>query len=303
VSELSLLSGQIEDCLASVALRYAEATLTAYRAGLSRFQRYAAESGIESASELTDEELPAFHGWLMNFALAESTMNLAVRSVKLFLKWANTQGLCLWDGSSYSIKEPETKSPEPPSPEVMLRLFELPNRQTPEGLRDLFCLELLYNLGLRRNEAVTRDLKDLDLTENTLFVVGKNGDERLLPVGPTLKQTAQNYLFNARSDLLPAPDEPALLLNDEGRRLPPEALRYIVLKYGRLLDLKLTTHQLRHACATHLAQAGMKLHDIQRLLGHRVIDSTKIYAQIRRHEMEREFHRVHPRAGARVERD
>ena len=296
VSELSFLSGQIEDCLASVALRYAEDTLRAYRGGLSRFERYADESGIEAASDLTDEVLLSFHSWLMGFALADSTVNLAVRSVKLFLKWSCAQGLCLWDGSSYSLREPETTSPEPPTVEVVQRLFELPNRQTPEGLRDLFCLELLYNLGLRRQEAVSRDLKDLDLTENTLFVVGKNGDERLLPVGPTLKEAAQNYLFNARSGLLPASDEKALLLNDEGRRLPPEALRYIVLKYGELLDLKLTTHQLRHACATHLSEAGMKLTDIQRLLGHRSIDSTKIYAQINRREMEREFHRAHPRS-------
>ena len=246
--------------------------------------------------DLSDEDLLAFQRWLMSFGLAESTVNLAVRSVKLFLKWANTQSLCLWDGSSYSMKETETKSPEPPTVEVMQRIFELPNRQTPEGLRDLFCLELLYNLGLRRQEAVSRDLKDLDLTENTLFVVGKNGDERLLPVGPTLKQTARNYLFNARSDLLPAANEKALLLNNEGRRLPPEALRYIVLKYGELLDLKLTTHQLRHACATHLAEAGMKLTDIKRLLGHRNLDSTKVYTQINRREMEREFRRAHPRS-------
>lgn len=290
------LREQIERCLQASKPRYAEATLTAYRAGLSRFERYAAESDIEAASELTDEDLLAFHRWLMDFGLAESTVNLAVRSVKLFLKWANTQSLCLWDGSSYSMKEPETKSPEPPTVEVMQRLFELPNRQTPEGLRDLFCLELLYNLGLRRQEAVSRDLKDLDLTENTLFVVGKNGDERLLPVGPTLKEAAQNYLFNARSDLLPAANEKALLLNNEGQRLPPEALRYIVLKYGELLDLKLTTHQLRHACATHLAEAGMKLTDIQRLLGHRNLNSTKVYTQINRREMEREYHRAHPRS-------
>ena len=66
-------------------------------------------------------------------------------------------------------------------------------------------------------------------------------------------------------------------------------VRYIVTKYGARLDLKLTTHQLRHACATHLVQAGMKLTDVQRLLGHSNLDSTERYTQIPQQEMEREF--------------
>ncbi|MFA5507129.1 MAG: tyrosine-type recombinase/integrase [Vulcanimicrobiota bacterium] len=295
------LGEQVESCLEALKPRYAKATLTAYRAGLSRFQAYAAEVGVESAADLTDEVLLAFHAHLMGFALSESTVNLAIRSVKLFLKWGHGQSLCLWDGSSYHMKEPQSKAPEPPTVAVMQRLLELPNRQTPEGLRDLFCLELLYNLGLRRTEAVSLDLESLDLNEETLFVVGKNSDERLLPVGPTLKETALAYLFNGRPSLWPAPEEKALLLNDEGERLPPEALRYIVLKYGQMLDLKLSTHQLRHACATHLVEAGMELTDVQRLLGHRDLNSAKHYAQISQREMEREFHRVHPRSARRVQ--
>lgn len=300
---LGKLGEQVESCLEAMRPRYTKATLTAYRAGLGRFQHYAVEVGIESASDLTDEVLLAFHAHLVGFDLAESTVNLAIRSVKLFLKWGHGQALCLWDGSSYHMKEPKTKPPEPPTVAVMQRLLELPNRETPEGLRDLFCLELLYNLGLRRAEAVSLDLENLDLNEETLFVVGKNSDERLLPVGPILKETALAYLFNGRPGLLPAPEQKALLLNDEGERLPPQALRYIVLKYGQMLDLKLSTHQLRHACATHLVQAGMKLTDVQRLLGHRDINSTKHYAQISQREMEREFHRAHPRASKRLSDD
>ena len=296
MADLPVLSDLIEACLAAVSPRYTGASLTAYRAGLSRFERYAAEVGIEMAADITEQVLPAFHLWLMNFPLSESTIHLALRSVKLFLRWAHGAGLCLWDGSSYSMKEPETRSPEPPSVQVMQRLLELPNRRTPEGLRDLLCLELLYDLGLRRNEAVSLSLKNLNLTQETLFVVGKNGDERLLPVSPVLHRVARDYLFNGRPRLLPTPGETALLLNNEGDRLPPAALLYIVKKYGRILGLKLSPHGLRHACATHLSQAGMKLSDLQCLLGHRNLSSTKRYAQISQREMEREFRRVHPRS-------
>lgn len=293
------LGAQVASFLGAVRPRYSKATLRTYGLGLRRFERFAVEVGLESASGVTAQSIGRYHDWLQNFPLSESTKNLALRSLKLFLSWAAGAGLTLYDGATYKLKNPKTKIPEPPTVAVIRRLLELPNERTPEGLRDLFVLELIYSLGLRRTEVSTRNLPDLNLCDETLFVAGKNGDERLLPVGPKLKDVAQQYLFNARPNLLSAANESALFLNDEGRRLPPEAIFYLVKKYGELLGVKLSPHVLRHCCATHLVERGMNLSDVQRILGHRRIDSTKRYAQISQREMEREFHRSHPRASRR----
>jgi site-specific recombinase XerD len=290
------LKAQTESFLDGVAPRYSKGSLRAYGLGLRRFEHYAEEVDLTSAAEVTVQTLACYHAWLENFPLSESTKNLALRSLKLFLGWAAGAGLTLYDGSSYRLRDPKSKIPEPPTVAVMQRLLELPNQQTPEGLRDLLVLELLYGLGLRRTEVCTRELVSLDLVEETLFVLGKNGDERLLPVGLQLKAVAQNYLFNARPKLFPAANETSLLLNDEGHRLPPEAVFYIVKKYSEPLGLKLSPHVLRHACATHLIEGGMKLEDVQRILGHRNIGSTKRYTQISQTEMDREFRRTHPRS-------
>lgn len=293
---MSELKTQMTEYAEAIVPRYAAQTVLAYKAGVCRFERYCEEVGVQAAAEITEVVLSDYHAWLRNFSLSESTVGLGVRSAKNFLKWAYSSGLTLYDGSSYGFKHPRSKVPEPPTVAVMQRLLELPNQQTAEGLRDLFLLELLYGLGLRRMEASTRDLNDLDLVRETLFVKGKHGDERLLPVGLKLKDVAQRYLFEGRPRLLPSPSESALLLDDEGRRLPLTAILYIVKKYGKMLDLRLSPHYLRHACATHLVERGMRLTDVQRLLGHRNISSTKHYAQISQAEMNREFHRSHPRS-------
>lgn len=295
-ADVCQLNDQVAAYLVAVEPRYAKASLTTWKAGLARFERYCSEHGVTAVAEVDERCLESFHGWLLGFTLSESTVYLALRSVKLFVQWSHRSGQTLWDAGCYRILSPNTRVPTPPTVAVMKRLLELPNLGTPEGLRDLFALELLYVLGLRRAECCSLDLEALDLGAETLLVMGKGGDERLLPVGPKLKETAWRYLRKGRPGLLPAPNEKGLMLGDEGQRLTLSGLFYIAIKYSGQLGLRITPHHLRHACATHLVEAGMELEQVQRLLGHRNLDSTKRYAQILGREMRREFMRSHPRA-------
>lgn len=295
MSEPSLPS-QGKAFLEAMSPRYSAGTLGIHRSGLRRLVMFCTETGIGCAAECDEEALAAFDLWLQGRRLSPSTVHRTLGTVKVFLRWAYKAGLCLWDGESYRTVNPRTRGPVPPTVAVMARILELSDRGNPLGLRDLFVLELLYVLGLRRRECSELDLISLDLGAETLFVVGKYADERLLPVGPRLKETAWRYLRKARPMLAPAAGETALLLGDEGRRLTPEAVAYIVKKYGAAVGIKLSPHQLRHACATHLVEAGMELEQVQQLLGHRRIDSTERYAQIHGREMQREFLRSHPRA-------
>lgn len=284
--------------LEAVAPRYSASTLGIHRAGLQRLAAFSqqAENGILGAAEIDEEAASAFELWLHGRRLAPSSVYRTMGTLKAFQKWAHKAGLCLWDGQDYRLPKPQDRSPVPPTAAVMAKILEVPDRGNPLGLRDLFVLELLYVLGLRRRECAGLDLADLDLEAETLFVVGKYSDERLLPVGPTLERTAWSYLRGARPRLAPNAGERALLLGDGGKRLTAEAVGYIVKKYGAAAGIKLAPHQLRHACATHLVEAGMELEDVQRMLGHRSIDSTQRYAQIHGREVRREFLRSHPRA-------
>ncbi len=48
-------------------------------------------------------------------------------------------------------------------------------------------------------------------------------------------------------------------------------------------------HALRHTCATNLAEAGMALDTLQRQLGHRHIDTTMIYNEVRDGRLQQEY--------------
>lgn len=294
---MNKLEAQIQDFLAAVSPRYSPCSVRSYRIGLERFLAFCQEAELSAAGDLTDDSLKGFESWLClnRPELAEATASLWLRAAKLFLRWSCRAGLTLYDGDSYSPPAGPSPAPTPPTVAVMRRLLELPNRSTVMGLRDGFVLELLYNLGLRRSECSALDLDDLDLEQQTLRVVGKGGDERLLPVSPALELCAQDYLCNSRPALVADAAERALFLNQRKQRLGDQSANLIVRKYGLKLGLNLSAHQLRHACATHLVEAGMELEHIQQLLGHSNLDSTRRYAQVSQRQLEREFRRCRPR--------
>jgi len=51
-----------------------------------------------------------------------------------------------------------------------------------EGIRDKLIIELFYSTGIRRIELVQIKLKDIDLSAQTLKVLGKRNKERILPL-------------------------------------------------------------------------------------------------------------------------
>ena len=49
---------------------------------------------------------------------------------------------------------------------------------------------------------------------------------------------------------------------------------------GERTGVKVTPHRLRHTFATQLVNAGCRITSIQKLLGHRRLNSTMIYARV-----------------------
>jgi hypothetical protein len=59
---------------------------------------------------------------------------------------------------------------------------------------------------------------------------------------------------------------------------------------GERVGVKVTPHQLRHTCATQLLNAGCKVTSIQKLLGHRSLDMTLVYARVHDHTVATDFY-------------
>jgi len=153
--------------------------------------------------------------------------------------------------------------------------------------RDKAMLVLLYSCGLRRNEAVNLDLKDIMFDKELIYVrKGKNYKERLIPINYYNLQLLENYIYESRPKFKDYNQSEALLIGQYGTRIIggtiAARLQTIVKTTNseEIKSKKVTPHKLRHAIATHFLQAGMKLEDIKQFLGHSCLETTQIYTHL-----------------------
>ena len=272
---------------------------------LMRFFRFLDRQGVSHVGTVDLETLGAYQRYLETVPgergklASEAYLYKSLSLPKAFLRWALRRGLTLNDVESFPLPHRTHPEPKIPTVEQVKKLLDATHTGSPQGKRDSLILESFYTLGLRRRESHQLDLVDLNLAKQTLRVRGKNQRERLLPVSDRLCGLFSDYLKKGRPYLRPCPDEEALWVSQcNGTRLCYESLRNTVLRAAKRVGVSgVYPHLLRHACATHLLEAGAKLSVIQAFLGHNSPDSTERYTHVSQQELQTVFGRCHPRAG------
>jgi len=75
--------------------------------------------------------------------------------------------------------------------------------------------------------------------------------------------------------------EPALFVSRVGQRLSGTAISHGIHAIARRARVPMhSLHQFRHSCASDLLEAGVHLAEVQRMLGHSVIQTTVRYTHI-----------------------
>lgn len=154
-------------------------------------------------------------------------------------------------------------------------------------MRDKAMLVALYSCGLRANEAVHLDRKDILFDRELVYVrAGKNYKERYVPINHYNLQILEDYLYDARPIFYRASDTEAFFVGQQGKRLGVQSfgnrLDKLVQVTGDddIWEKHITPHTLRHSIATHLLQAGAPMESIRQFLGHSSLETTQIYTHL-----------------------
>lgn len=172
--------------------------------------------------------------------------------------------------------------------EVSILIKTAAGRGTPENIRLVSLLEILYATGLRVSELVGLEVTAVGEGCRFIMVETKGGRERMAPLSEPAQKALENYmrirprfLSHERKELLEKWLFPSR--TSESGHLTRQRFAQLLKELAHQADLdpdRVSPHVLRHAFATHLLQHGADLRSVQKMLGHADIATTQIYTQV-----------------------
>ena len=143
--------------------------------------------------------------------------------------------------------------------------------------RNLAIIECLYSTAVRASELLQLNRSDISFVRDDIIVLGKGNKERITYLNAKSHIHLQNYLA-MRTD-----DNPALFVSIKAphNRLTRRGLEDIINRIALSANVKnVHPHRFRRTSATDLLNAGMPIEQVQELLGHKSIETTRIYCTI-----------------------
>ena len=238
--------------------------------------------------EVTPNDITCFLGKLVENGMTISTSNRKLSSVKTFFKYLMRQGVLKSDPAAIiESGKLEQRLPKPVDIEDINVLINMA-----DNLRDRTIFELLFGLGVRREELVGIRISNINYRRGYVRVFGKGSKERIIPAHTTalslMKEQAESHsspwLFPGR---------------DPSTHLSVRRLNEIVTQWVGKAGLEgkdITPHKFRHSFGTYLFENGADIRAIQDMMGHASIDTTNKYTKVSLRRNVEEYLKYHPRA-------
>jgi integrase/recombinase XerD len=203
--------------------------------------------------------------------LAWSSCNIVAQGLKFFYR--------------VTLKRPEAQFAVPRArqpqklPQILSREEVIGLIENTRNPKHRAILMTAYGSGLRLNEICHLKVTDIDSKRMTIRVEqGKGAKDRYTLLSPRLLAELRRYwsFYRPKEWLFTSTDATRPIGDRTVHRIYHAArARAGIRKEGGI-------HALRHAFATHLLEAGVDIHTIQRLLGHGHISTTMRYLHLAR---------------------
>jgi len=244
-------------------------------------------TGDEFAPNIVDpREIVDYRGYLLQRRSSPATINRRLVSLRRYFVWAKKRGML--NESPFSmlegvrVKEQKDVAPRWLSRKEQLALLRAVRQG--ENQRDLAIIQMMLGTGLRISEAAALKVSDIDLNNRSGWVyvsIGKGMKPRSIPLSVHVRKALQAYLM-----IRPDDEEEDLFIGQRGP-LSEWGIHAIVKKYAyQARQEDVTAHTLRHSFAKNMVDAGTPLDQVATLLGHESLDTTKIYTQPSKRDLE-----------------
>lgn len=276
---------------------YSPYTITAYKNDLESFQIFCkSEFDERDISKLPYTIIRSWIVSLVDDGIANRSINRKVSSLKSYFKYlVKTKQISqnpLLKHRSLKISKKVNIPFSQAEVADVLELFKGADKF--EEVRDKLIIELMYTTGMRRSELIGVKIGDIDLTQNTVKVIGKRNKERQIPLLNSVVTTIKNYLI-IRNEIKTSVDY--FLITKKGKKMYPTLVYRLINEYFSKVSLKIkkSPHVIRHSFATHLLNEGADLNSVKELLGHASLASTQVYTHNNLKGLKKMYNHAHPR--------
>ena len=278
---------------------YSQHTVTAYINDIGFLESFL-------SNEFDDDNLlrvnyNQIRSWIVSLSddgISNSSINRKISSLKSFYKFLlKTKQI----DSSPLLKHKALKAPKKiqipfSEKELDMVLNQITYKEGYEGVRDKLIVDLFYTTGIRRTELINLKTNNIDLSNNTIKVLGKRNKERIIPILTIIEEQVKKYL-SERSSIQDVKDGEYFFLLSSGVKLNDSFVYRLINYYFSNVSekVKKSPHILRHTFATHLLNNGADINSVKELLGHSSLASTQVYTHNSLAELQKVYNSAHPR--------
>ncbi|WP_440589725.1 site-specific tyrosine recombinase XerD [Pseudoalteromonas pernae] len=270
-------------------------TLSAYRTDLTKFSDFIAPMELPAVETQNVEQYLAYR---VDIGLSPRSTARSISALKRFYQHLiREKQLRISPMETISRPKAGQSLPKTLSETDVEALLLAPNVEEPMELRDRAMLELLYATGLRVSELIGLRMEHINQNQAVVFVKGKGGKERLVPMGEEALDWLARYLKFGRPALVKHATD-FVFVSKRGVGMTRQTFWHRIKHYAMLANIKsdLSPHTLRHAFATHLLNHGADLRVVQMMLGHSDLSTTQIYTHVANERLKSVHQAHHPRA-------
>jgi site-specific recombinase XerD len=246
---------------------YSPSTIRIYCVEFSQLLYLLKDKHVDS---LTPERLRSYFLYCTTkLKLSENLIHSRMNAVKFYFEQVLHREKFFFE----EIPRPKKKSslPKVISKNDIVKLFA-----QVENPKHLLMLKLCYGMGLRVSEIVNLKIADIDSRRMLVHIEAAKGKkDRCVTLPTSILDDLRNYYKNYRP-------KKYLFEGQYGGQYSIRSAQAVFKNAMQKAKINKSVgiHGLRHSYATHLLECGTDMVFIQKLLGHKDIKTTEIYAKV-----------------------
>lgn len=284
------------------ARKASESTAQTYVTNVKLFLEWIDENSSNTFTEVDEDDIDNYLYDCENRGLANNTIALKYTSIQQFYKQLeadnvverlpteNTESGVKTEVPKQQKELREDKPTAVTKEEVEKLCDNVPNPQT----RNKLMIRLMFQTGIRTKEMRNIRVEDINREENSIKIDNAKGEGVRTVYYTDLEPMLSEWLdLGGRDSMRPADESRYLFLTNRSEKFNINRANNIIehaaenagIQRRMYTDQKggkrrrITPHALRHGFARHCVIAGMDISQLQELMGHENIETTKKYLQ------------------------